>query len=170
MKVRIFASQEVKHVENSLGSVLISAALAEVTDDPVTYTPLPKPGQFVPPEPKWLVALHPRTNVHIIQMVLLNQFYYFSDDPADANRTETRNGRTRWTNGFNRAIPKNILDEYTRRWKSQPQHRDVPEFVSAANPNRCEENEEQAKEKKRFDDAVASGSVPRTGSKSNVIG
>ena len=160
MKVRIFASGEVKHVENSIGAVLISAALAEATDAPVTYTPLPKPGQFKVPEPKWLVDLHPRAAVHVIQMNLLGQFFYYSGPPEDANSCEKWNGQTRWFNGFNRVIPETIVDEYARRWESQPQHRDMPKYVHAGKPENP--NADAAKEQYRFDEAVRHGHVPYT--------
>jgi hypothetical protein len=169
MKVRIFASGEVKHIENTLGSVLVSAGLAEVTDAPVTFTPLPKPGDFKVPEPKWLVDLHPRAAVHIIQMSILGQFHYYSGPPEDANRCEKWNGQQRWFNGFNRAIPALILEEYTRRWKSDPGHRDLPKYVNAGQPENP--NAEQAKEQKRYDDAVRDGYVPFSGGgSSRVIG
>jgi|HubBroStandDraft_6_1064221.scaffolds.fasta_scaffold823282_2 hypothetical protein len=169
MKVRIFASGEVKHIENSLGSVLISAGLAEVTEAPVTITPLPKPGDFKVPAPRWLVDLQPRAQILVIQMVLLNQFHYFSGLPEHANRSEIWHGQTRWLNGFNRPVPQSIVDEYTRRWNSEPNHRDVPKYVKAGNPNRDEENEARAKEQKRFDDAVLNGHVPFTGGPSGRV-
>lgn len=167
MKIRIFASGEVKHVENSIGSVLVSAALAEVTDAPVTVTPLPKPGDFKVPEPKWLVDLHPRAQVHVIQMCFMHQFHYYSGKPEDANASEKWNGGTRWLNGFNRAIPKPIVEEYARRWKADPFHCDIPKYVSA-NPVRDDTNARANQDQKRFDDAVRAGSVPYTGPRPTV--
>lgn len=172
MQIKNLFSGIVTNERQDIARALIRQGMAEAVDPKeleMVARPgeqpyrIPKPGDFKMPEPKWLVDLHTRAQVLVIQMAILGQFYFYSGDPSDANRTEKWNGQPRFINGFNRAIPQPILEEYKRRWKAEPNHRDVPKFVSANPSNADSENEQRKAEQKRYDDAVRNGNVPYSG-------
>jgi len=167
MKIRILASNEVKHVENSLGSTLISAGLAEPTQDPVTDSPLPKPGDFKIPEPKWSVIVHPWSHplretrsVLFIQMNFMHGSVQYCGHPKKVNARVEWPGGGRYLNPFGRPVPPEIVAEYTKQWNA---HEELRLTDAELNPTKVDdENRQRAKDKAEFDRAVAEGHVPRT--------
>lgn len=141
MKIRILASGETRHIDNSTGTALVSAGLAVVLSD------RPQPGDYIPDQPTWEVTTVGVTKQElVIRMTILGQTYYFSGNPATANKTISWDGGCRFLSGMGRAIPKDILEVYRDQWKSNPALRG-PQFSVIPEATSCPENEAQAAEK-----------------------
>ena len=141
MKIKIIASGEIRHIQNDMGSALVSAGLAEALSD------RPQPGDYIPEQPKWEVTTVGTVKEElVVRMTILGQTYYFSGNPANANKTISWDGGCRFLNGMGRAIPKDILETYRDQWKSSPALRG-PEFSMIPEATSCPENEKQAAEK-----------------------
>jgi len=126
MKIRILASGEVRHIDNSTGTALVSAGLAEVlTKDDLN---LPKPGDYVSVPPKWEVLVKQVNQTGRSELVIrMTRPGFVADyfgEPQYANSFrswpgpdgKTEGGR-RWLNGFGMAVPDEILEQYTKQWK-----------------------------------------------------
>jgi hypothetical protein len=148
MKIRILASGEIRHIDNSTGSALISAGLAEGLSTPADDKPgrLPRPGDAVKVEPFWEVVVVGITKTElVIRMTILGQSYLYGGAPDKANQKISWDGGFRYASGLGREIPEPILSQYKRQWKDNPELQAVAAFspdTQAAFSSR--ENEVQA--------------------------
>ena len=143
MKIRILASGEVRHIDNSTGTALVSAGLAEVlTKDDLN---LPKPGDYVSIPPTWEVLVKHVNQTGRSELVIrMTRPGFVADyfgEPQFANAFKswpgpdgkTEGGR-RWLNGFGMAVPDEILEQYTKQWKRNRHLRaEAAPGVAAAN-------------------------------------
>lgn len=118
MKIRILASNEIRHIDNSTGSALVSAGLAEAL--PGSEAPgLPKPYKAgTVPAPQWSVE-HIQLGTRGILAVVMEingQRTLYTGDPKRANDRVTWDGGGRYLNGCGREIPREILKQYAKQW------------------------------------------------------
>ena len=179
MLIRILASGECRHIDNSTGAALISAGLAELIPPKPqpehlsqrqrgiptangTVPPVPRPA----PQPvfsivteKYLDALSgPDKKVLAVRMALDKYVSHYFGKPEHINACMTWEGGARYFNGFGRAVPAEIVEAYTRQWKANKDLR-LPDAV--LNPDRsCKENQDLQADKEFFNNQVAGGIVP----------
>jgi hypothetical protein len=148
MLVRFKVTGEECHVENAAGRAYIAQGLAEK----LIIEPTP------PPAPEWSVTefLNPQSHETwlVIQLKILGQFRQYCGHPDKIHNRQDHTGRL-YCSSFGCPVPDEILREYKRRWQDSPALR-APELHQATD----ETNKRAAREKKKFDDAVASGRVP----------
>lgn len=144
MKIRILASGEIRHIDNSTGSALVSAGLAEVVSK--NDSNLPVPGDFKPTPPKWAVLVLPDSKTLVIRMSFPSSVMDYFGPPKDANRIVQNGGVSRYVSGFGREVPSEIVSEYTRQWKSNERLRGVPAGLQAAAAGGTNTQEKAAKE------------------------
>jgi hypothetical protein len=148
MKIRIIASGEIRHIDNSTGSALVSAGLAEALSNPDDKPGrLPKYGDARPAEPLWEVSVVKGSarNELAILMTILGQTHQFQGDPDTANAKVTWDGGFRYVNGLGREIPEEILRQYRKAWKSNLDIRPVAGFNPEAQAHFSSKvNEDQA--------------------------
>jgi hypothetical protein len=177
MKVR-YQNGEVSSVRNDLGRELVRAGIAFA----VNQKELDEPEQVGPPRtykpgsvaaPKWKVGQFSKPvsgGFELrIQMQILGQTYSYNGDPYKANARVEWDGGSRYLNGFGRAVPDEILDEYSRQWKANPDLRGLSPIygTDAVKAFSAESNKRATAQKEFFDKQVAGGSVPYT--PSNVL-
>jgi hypothetical protein len=145
MKIRVLASGEIRHIENGLGSVLLSAGLAELLskEEPPAPGKLPK-YQPKPVTPVWEVVVIGNLHKELaIQMTILGQTYQYTGLPADANRKISWDGGFRWYSGFGREIPSDVLRRYAESWKDNPELRPLGASAEVQQAFSSHENEIQ---------------------------
>jgi len=121
MKIRILASGETRHIDNSTGTALVSAGLAEALSADESTGKLPKYNPSANAEPEWEVLTVGITQQElVIKMTLLGGVYHYGGAPQNANRKIVWDGGFRYANSLGREIPKNILEQYTRQYKDSP--------------------------------------------------
>jgi hypothetical protein len=183
MKIRILASGEVRHIDNSTGSALISAGLAELISK--SDSPLPQPGDYKPPQPKWsIVVVSPET---ITLTGRPQKFLAIRRDvirPLASQQPTSQVGAVSYTLGgfadssfcslppdlvhdkryhdgrpfcscFGCPVPDEILKEYKKQWKSNPDLR-FP-YEGRPVPNRPDEKTDKATIETGVGNASASG-------------
>jgi hypothetical protein len=183
MKIKIFASGEVKHISNEIGSTLISAGLAELTDAPVTGTEgkshidlqrehlaasiaaSPKPNLT----PKFSIVTVPYNDGQVpdkhvlaIRQDIGPQHFLYAGKPELVNAKRTWDGGFRYLSGFSCEVPGDIVESYTRQWKKN-KHLRLPDEV--LNPTRDERNDSVRAEKDQYDKGVRGGNIPFSGAK-----
>lgn len=166
MKIRILASGEIRHIDNSTGSALVSAGLAEslsATDDKPGR--LPRAGDAVVPQPIWeVVVIKSAQPVLAIRMTIGTQDALYTGDPKKVNARVEWNGGGRFTNGFGREVPEEIAKQYAKQWKSNDHLRAVGGFSDPDTRDAFSStvNTVGQQEKEAFDREVANGNVPFT--------
>jgi hypothetical protein len=123
MRIKYLNNSVEDHVDRNLGTSLIRAGLAvAVGPEESEATPfrLPKyQHPSAPAEPRWQIETVGISKKElVIRMSILGQVYYFSGNPASANKTVAWDGGSRFLNGFGRAIPKQILKAYREQWNA----------------------------------------------------
>ncbi len=147
MKIRILASGEIRHIDNSTGTALVSAGLAESLSADESTRKLPKYQPTLITEPEWEVITTGVTKQElVIRMTILGGVYHYSGAPETANRKISWDGGFRYANKFGREIPKPILEQYKRQYKDSPNLRG-PEGNGEPGAGACPENVAMAIEK-----------------------
>jgi hypothetical protein len=111
MKIRYIKTGTIDHVENAQGRAFIEAGLAEpILDRTLKPTPVITP--------KYSTSIMTGTTRRYLVLIceVLNRKDYFSGDPATI--TDRDFGRPV------ASIPKEVLAEYARQWKANPELRD----------------------------------------------
>ena len=172
MKIRILASGEVRHIDNSTGGALISAGLAELISK--SDNPLPGPGDYRPPQVEWsVVVMSPETEINLagrqlkwlairrdVKRPLVSQqagkdgkpgnyqvgggftdSSFCSLPPDFVHNKRYANGGA-FCSAFGCPVPDEILKEYKRQWKANPDLRFPYEGRPA--PNRPDEKADRA--------------------------
>jgi hypothetical protein len=187
MKIRILASGEIRHIDNSTGSALISAGLAELISK--SDSPAPQPGDYKPPQPKWsviVVTLETTITLAGRQQKFLAIRREVSRPLAGQRRNSqpgvvsyTLGGFTdsswcslppdfvhdkKYANGevfcsaFGCPVPPEILAEYKRQWKANPDLR-AP-YEGRPVPNRPDDPKaDKAAIETRVENAAVAGVV-----------
>lgn len=134
MKVK-YANGEISHVRNDLGRELVRAGIAqEICDGSVTapnirgeeHYRLPKPGDARVPAPEWEVGVFgEKPNQRLaIRMQLLGTELFYDANPMRVNALKEWDSPTgkhrRYLSGFGHKVPSEIVDDYARRWKENP--------------------------------------------------
>jgi len=90
---------------------------------PKVESPLPRPGNFVPAEPRWEVGVLVNKDgpkFLAVRMTISNSVITYCGAPSDINARKTWGGGRRYLNGFGREVPKDIADAYASRWRDNP--------------------------------------------------
>jgi hypothetical protein len=123
-RIKSTLNGEVSNVRADIAREMVKMGVATALDslDALSDTPslLPRyQHPAAPTEPRWQIETVGLSKKElVIRMSILGQVYYFSGNPASANKTVAWDGGSRFLNGFGRAIPKQILEAYREQWNA----------------------------------------------------
>jgi hypothetical protein len=114
MKIKSLINGQVSNVRGDIAREMVKLGVAEILPE------FPKPGEAVLPPEEWAVVLiggYKGGNKHLaVQLKMGPQVFLFWDNPRLINARREWQGGGRYINGFGRAVPAAVADEYTKRW------------------------------------------------------
>jgi hypothetical protein len=162
MRIKYLNNSVEDHVERNLGQSLIRAGLAVAVGAEENSSRLPKYQPASAPAPQWEVCVHTGIGtgekVLCIRMTLPHSVVDYFGPPENANAVKRWDGGQRFLNGFGCAVPDDILKQYKRSYKENPNLRGAGVAMPLGFTGGS--NDSMASEKEAYDKSVASGCVP----------
>src|SRR5713226_5294265 len=111
-------------IENSAGAALVATGLAEKLDSDDRQIKLPRPGDFIPPEPQWNVLVI--TTLEGLRFLAIDfrignhRQVYFGDPKLTNAKLRTPLGGESFLSGFGRPCPAQVVEGYANAWADNP--------------------------------------------------